>query len=244
MLFCIRMIVQVVDSARPSFPFRAASWVIAGLCAATLTNCSLFSSRDGETIGYFLPLTVHLRSNPSITGAQLTYQDACGQRQSLPISVPLQEMLRRKTGRVFEKVLTGETRSSSMSDGYVDAALGLAHVDLAIVRKANKHYPVTVNLGLDFAYKAADGTVLYSKEIQSIGRGEVEVSEASCEVKGLDTIAQETIGLVTDGMPNNLGRRVRLSMPPKHAKLAAPRRPHCSRRQPCLSPLQWTSLPR
>ena len=34
---------------------------------------------------------------------------------------------------------------------------GLAHVDLAIVRKANKHYPATVNLGLDFAYKAADG---------------------------------------------------------------------------------------
>ena len=205
MLFCIRMIVQVVDSARPSFLFRAASWVIAGLCAATLTNCSLVSSRDGETIGYFLPLTVHLRSDPSITGALLTYQNACGQRQSLPISVPLQEMLRRKTGRVFEKVLTGETRSSSMSDGYVDAALGLAYIDLAIPRKANKSYPATVTLGLDFVYTAVDGRVLYSKEIQSIGRGKVEVSEASCEVKGLDTIAQETIGLVTDEMAKQLG---------------------------------------
>ena len=205
MLFCIRVIVQVIDLARSSFLFRAASWVVAGLGVATLTSCSLFSSRDGATIEYYLPLTVQLRSDPSIAGAQLTYQDACGQRQSLPISAPLQEMLRRKTGRVFEKVLTGETGSSSAPDGYVDAALGLAYVDLAIPRKANKSYPATVTLGLDFAYTAADGRILYSKKIQSIGRGEVDVTEASCEVKGLDNIAKEAMGYVTDGMAKQLG---------------------------------------
>jgi hypothetical protein len=170
-----------------------------------LTSCSLFSSRDGATIRYDLPLTVQLRSDSSITGAQLTYQDACGQRQSLPIGAPLQDRLKRKTGRVFDKVLTGEIGSSSVPDGYVDAALGLAHVDLAIPRKANKSYPATVTLGLDFAYTAADGRVLYSKKIQSIGRGEVDVTEASCEVKGLETIAQEAMGFVTDGMAKQLG---------------------------------------
>ena len=205
------MIVQVINPARQSFLFRAASGVVVGLCVATLASCSSLSSRDSETIGYFLPLTVHLRSDPSIVGAQLTYQDACGQKQSLPISVPLQESLRRKTGRVFEKVMTGKTRLSSMPDGYVDAALGLAHVDLAIVRKANKRYPATVTLGLDFTYQAADGTVLYSKKIQSIGRGEVEVTEASCEVTGLDTIAQEAMSLVTDGMAMQLGTSSKIS---------------------------------
>ena len=205
------MIVQVINPARQSFLFRAASGVVVGLCVATLASCSSLSSRDSETIGYFLPLTVHLRSDPSIVGAQLTYQDACGQKQSLPISVPLQESLRRKTGRVFEKVMTGETRLSSMPDGYVDASLGVAHVDLAIVRKANKRYPATVTLGLDFTYQAADGTVLYSKKIQSIGRGEVEVTEASCEVTGLDTIAQEAMSLVTDGMAMQLGTSSKIS---------------------------------
>jgi hypothetical protein len=205
MLFCIRMIVQVSDSAHHSLLFRAILWVVAGLCVATLTSCSLFSSRDGATIGYYLPLTVQLRSDPSITGAQLTYQDACGQRQSLPIGAPLQDMLKRKTGRVFEKVLTDETGSPSVLDGYVDTALGLAHVDLAIPRKANKSYPAMVTLGLDFAYMAADGTVLYSKKIQSIGRGEVDVTEALCEVKGLEKIAQEAMGYVTDGMASQLG---------------------------------------
>ena len=199
------MIVQVIDSARPSFLFRAASGVVAGLCVATLTSCSLFSSRDGATVGYYLPLTVQLQSDPSIAGAQLTYQDACGQAQSLPIGAPLQDMLKRKTGRVFEKVLTDETGSSSVPDGYVDTALGLAHVDLAIPRKAHKSYPAMVTMGLDFAYTAADGTVLYSKKIQSIGRGEVDVTEASCDVKGLDTIAQEAMDYVTDGMAKQLG---------------------------------------
>lgn len=122
-------------------------------------------------------LTVQLRSDPSIAGAQLTYQDACGQRQSLPISAPLQELLERKTGRVFEKVLAGGARSSSAPDGSVDVALGLAHADLAIPRKGNKSYPATVTLGLDFAYTAADGTILYSKKIQSSGRGAVELTE-------------------------------------------------------------------
>ena len=199
------MIVQGIDSTRPRLPFHAALWVVAGLCVATLTNCSLFSSRDGAYTGYYLPLTVHLLSDPSIVGAQLAYRDACGQSQSLPIAAPLQELLKRKTGRVFEKVLTGETASSSASDGSVDTGLGLAQVDLAIPRKVNKRYPATVTLGLDFAYRAADGAVLYSKKLQSIGRGEVEVTEASCDVKGLDTIAYEAMDLVTDGMATQLG---------------------------------------
>ncbi len=210
MLFCIRMMVHVIDSAHSSFLFRTASWVVAALCVAALTSCGLFSSRNGETIGYYLPLTVQLRADPSIAASQLTYQDACGQQQSLPMGGPLQEQLTRKTGRVFEKVLTGETASSSVPDGYVDASIGLVQVDLAIVRKADKSYPTTVSVGLDFAYTAADGTVLYRKKIQSIGRGEVEVSASSCDVKGLEKIAQEAVSLVTDGMAKQLGTSTKI----------------------------------
>lgn len=177
----------------------------AGLCVVALTGCSLFSSRNGATIGYYLPLTVQLRSDPSLAVAQLTYQDACGQQQSLSLGAPFQDVLKHKTGRVFEKVLTGEAGPSSVPDGYVDVALGIIHLDLAIVRQANKSYPATVTVGLDFAYTAADGAVLYSKKIQSIGRGEVDVTASSCEVKGLDKIAQEAFSLVTDGMAKQLG---------------------------------------
>lgn len=177
----------------------------AWLCIVALTGCSLFSSRNGATIGYYLPLTVQLRPDPSLAAAQLAYQDACGQRQSLLLGAPFQDALKHKTGRVFEKVLAGETGSASAPDGYVDVALGILHLDLAIVRQANKSYPATVTVGLDFAYTAADGTVLFSKKMQSIGRGEVDVTASSCEVKGLDKIAQEAFGLVTDGMAQQLG---------------------------------------
>ncbi|HKO30880.1 MAG TPA: hypothetical protein VJU54_07055 [Nitrospiraceae bacterium] len=202
---------QVIDSARPSLLLRAASGVVAGLCVATLTSCSLFSSREAALSGYALPLTVQLRSGPSIAGAQLTYQDACGQSQSLPIGAPLQDMLKRKTGRVFEKVQTNESGSSSVPDGYVDVALGPASVDLSIFRKGDKSYPAMVTLGLDFAYTAADGTVLYSKKMQSIGRGEVDITKASCEVKGLDAIVKEAIGYVTDGMAAYLGTSTKIT---------------------------------
>ena len=182
----------------------------AGICIVALTSCSLFSGRNGATIGYYLPLTVQLRADASIAGAQLAYQDACGQPQSLSLAAPLQDALKHKTGRVFEKVLTGEAGPSSVPDGYVDVALGIIHLDLAVVRQANRSYPATVTVGLDFAYTAADGTVLHSKKIQSIGRGEVEVTASSCEVKGLDKIAQEAFGLVTDGMAKQLGTSSRI----------------------------------
>ncbi|NOS82088.1 MAG: hypothetical protein HOP32_10965 [Nitrospira sp.] len=199
------MIVQVVDSRHSSLLFRTASWVVTGLSVVALMGCSLFSGRESAAIRYDHPLTIQLQSDPSIAGAQLIYQDACGQKQSLPISAPLQEMLTRKTGRVFEKVLTAGTKSPLVPDGYVDASLGLSHVDLVIPRKVNKSYPARVTLGLAFAYTTVEGKVLYSKKIQSIGRGEVDVTEASCEVKGLDTIALEAMGLVTDGMALQLG---------------------------------------
>jgi hypothetical protein len=205
------MLVQAIESARPSLLFRVASGVVAGLCVATLTSCSLFSSRDASIIGYDLPLTVQLRYGPSIAGAQLTYQDACGQTQSLPIGAPLQDLIKRKTSRVFERVLANETGSSSVPDGYVDAALGPTSVDLAITRKADKSIPAMVTLGLDFIYTAADGTVLYRKKMQSIGRGDVEITKASCEVKGLDTIAKEAIGYVTDGMAAYLGTSTKIA---------------------------------
>jgi hypothetical protein len=204
------MLVQVMDSARPSLLLRAASGVVAGLSILTLTSCSFFSRGEGAVVGYDLPLTVQLRSDPSIAAAQLAYQDACGQRQSLPVGALLQDSLTRKTGRVFEKVFPDGLEPSSVPDGYVDASLGPTAVDLAITRKANKSYPAMVTVGLDFAYRAADGVVLYSKKIQSIGRGDVEVTDASCEVKGLDAIAKEAIGYVTDGMAAYLGTSTKI----------------------------------
>lgn len=187
-----------------------------------LTGCGLFSSRDGVGIGYYLPLTVQLRPASSIAAAQVQYQDACGYPKSLPIGAMLEEAVKRKSGRVFETVVTDASGTTAV-DGYEDVSLGMTRLDLVISRKANTSYPATLAIGLDFAYTAADGTVLYSKKLQSVGRGEVDVTEASCEVKGLDKIAQEAISNVTDGMAKQLGTSSKILNAADARKAGGPR---------------------
>lgn len=192
-----------------------------GLGSLALSGCGLFSSRDGLGSGYYLPLTVQLRNAPSVAAAQVTYQDACGQVQTLSLGKPLTEAITRKSGRVFEKVISDGAGATAI-DGYEDVSVGLIKLDLAIPRKVTKSYPVTLAIGLDFAYTAADGTVLYNKKLQSLGRGEVDVTASSCEVKGLDKIAEEAITNVTDGMATQLGTSNKIRGAAEARKSGAP----------------------
>ncbi|HEV2172593.1 MAG TPA: hypothetical protein VGR71_03450, partial [Nitrospira sp.] len=194
----------------------------AGLCSLALSGCGLFSSRDGLGSGYYLPLTVQLRNAPSVGAAQVTYQDACGQPQTLSFGKPLAEAITRKSGRVFQKVVT-DGGGATPVDGYEDVSVGMIKLDLLIPRKVTKSYAATLAIGLDFAYTADDGTVLYSKKLQSVGRGDVDVTESSCEVKGLDKIAEDAIANVTDGMATQLGTSNKILEAAEARKAGAPR---------------------
>ena len=181
-----------------------------GLLLFSLSGCGLFSSRDGAHIGYYLPLTVQLRQAPTVAVAQLTYQDACGQNQVLPFGQQLAEAITRKSGRVFEKIVTGNAPASASIDGYEDVSVGMTTLDLFVPRQATRSHPATLAIGLEFGYTAADGTVLFSKKLQSVGSGDVEVNASSCEIKGLDKIVKEAIANVTDGMAEALGTSVKI----------------------------------
>src|SRR5688572_18558792 len=181
-----------------------------GLLTLSLTGCCLFSSRDGAQIGYYLPLTVQLRQAPSVPTAQFTYQDACGQTQTVSFGKPLADAIARKSGRVFQKVVTEGSAVSSPIDGYEDVSVGMTTFDLYIPGRATKSYPATLAIGLDFAYTAADGKVLFSKKLQSVGNGDIHVNETSCDVRGLEKIVQEAISKVTDGMAESLGMSVKI----------------------------------
>jgi len=190
----------------PAVPGRGQHlWAWIGLVLCSLAGCGLFSSRDGALIGYYLPLTVQLRQAPNVAAAQLTYQDACGQNQVVPFGPQLAEAITRKSGRVFEKLVTDAVPPSVPVDGYEDVTVGLINLDLFIPRQATRSHPATVAIGLDFAYTTADGTVLHSKKLQGMGSGEVDVNASSCEVKGLEKLLKEAIANVTDGMAEHLG---------------------------------------
>ncbi|HET7909331.1 MAG TPA: hypothetical protein VFL19_01370 [Nitrospira sp.] len=190
----------------PAVPGRGRHlWAFVALALCSLAGCGLFSSRDGAHIGYYLPLTVHLRQAPSVAAAQLTYQDACGRNQVLPFGQQLTEAIKRKSGLVFEKVVTESAPTSASIDGYEDVSVGLVNLDLFIPRQATRSHPATLAIGLDFTYTGADGNVLFSKKLQSVGSGDVDINVSSCEVKGLDKIVKEAIANVTDGMAEQLG---------------------------------------
>ena len=181
-----------------------------GLLFLSLTGCGLFGSRDGVHIGYYLPLTVQLRQAPTVAVAQLTYQDACGQNQVLPFGPQLAEAITRKSGRVFEKIVPDNAPVPPSVDGYEDVSVGMTTLDLFIPRQVTRSHPATLAIGLDFGYIAADGTVLFSKKLQGLGSGDVDVNVSSCELKGLDKIVKEAIANVTDGMAEALGTSVKI----------------------------------
>jgi hypothetical protein len=216
---------QVSDLLRPILRSGASVCVVAVVSSSILVSCSLFQSRNGLKTGYYLPLVAQLREASSVTEAQVTYKDACDQPQSFSIGDLLQEAIKRKTGLVFEKVLTGERQSTpAVVDGFVDVALGLNQMDLVIYRKAKRSYPATVTLGLDFAYTDTEGTILFRKKLKSSSSGEVDVtSEGSCHVKGIEPIVQEAIAMVTDGMAIQLGESTKVREQVAARKAGLPR---------------------
>lgn len=185
---------------------------LAALLAALLVSsgCQYFNLRNNAPTNYNLPLTVYVRLDPSIQAAAVDYRDACGQAASLAIHDALNAQLKRRMAQVFERVVLEPGPSAEASDGVVDVALGLRRVDLFIPRKSNKSYPASVALGLDFSYTDRQGAVLHTKKLQSVITGEVEARAESCNISGLDLVAQETIARVVEGMAEQLGTATKI----------------------------------
>lgn len=176
----------------------------------TLSGCQFFGQRSNLPTDYNLPLTVQLRMDQSIAAASIEYRDACGQALTLPIRDALETQLTKRMGQVFERVRVEPSLATGAVDGVVDAALGLRQVDLFIPRKANKSYPATVTLGIDFSYTDQQGTNLLSKKMQSAATGEVETRADSCAVSGLDHVAQEAAAKIVEGMARQLGTATKI----------------------------------
>lgn len=186
---------------------RSARLLLALSVLLLFTGCSWFKRSDGLSGVTTVPLTPTLRLAQTVTTAAIPYQNACGQPATLTIASPLTEAIPKKLGRVFKGVTTD---TAPGSDGVVEVGLGLKQIDLAIHRQVNKRYPVTVTLGLDAAFLADDGTVLFSKKLQSAGHGEVEVTDQSCEVKGLEPVVRDAIELVSEGVARQLADSIRV----------------------------------
>lgn len=176
---------------------------------------------SSDAAGYWLPLTVELRLDPSVTEAALDYIDACHQGQRLSIGDPLRESFKREIGMVFERVHVvapagsgdqvppGSGRAHD-ADGVVEIALGLKELDLFIAGQGTRTYTATVTLGAIATYVDPNGEVVYSKKLRTERQGTVSTEEGRCEVRGLAAVAAEAAAILAQGFRKHLGTSTKI----------------------------------
>jgi hypothetical protein len=173
------------------------------LLSLLLAGChSMDLGRLSDPPGYWLPLTVELRLDPSVTEAELSYLDACRQNRALKIGEPLRKALTHKMGLVFERVRPAP--AGEAVDGTVEIALGIKDLTRFIPRQAARSYSASVTLGATLTYATAAGEVLYTKSLKTDARRDVSSEEKSCEISGLDALAEEAIHKLAVGLAEHL----------------------------------------
>ena len=207
-------------SARPShlvpapcLPNRVTGRIGALVLLIALSGCGEVSGRSwlggSNSQGYWLPLTVDLRLDPSVAEAGLSYADACRQPRTFSFGDRLTVALMRNVGMVFERVQADPHPLGSPvrapAEGVVEVALGLKEVSLYIPRQATKSYPTTVTLGATVSYVEAGGALVTTKSLRVEARGNVYTVRQSCEVHGLAGVVDDAIAILARGIKEHLG---------------------------------------
>lgn len=202
------------DVSVEEFGRSVKSMSLLGLALVVLsagTGCGWSPMRGGgDTQGYWIPLTVVVRFDPSVTGATLAYTDACQQPKTLSAGEQLTYVLRREIGLAFERVRVDEAATKQTADGELDVSLSLKEIQLSIPRQADKSHAVTVRLGGTVVFRDQAGAVLYTKSVRTDLPGEVETSRQSCEVSGLAEVVNDAGRVFAQGLKKNLGTSVKL----------------------------------
>ncbi|MBI4400681.1 MAG: hypothetical protein HY581_03515 [Nitrospirae bacterium] len=202
-------------------------FAVAMVLLAGLAGCGELPSRSyvglGSAEGYWIPLTVSLRLDPTVTEAGLDYTDSCLQRRTLPLGDRLKDSLTRGIGLVFERVqATAPTSTNATADGVVAVSLELKELDLFIPRKESKSYAATVTLGASFSYVDSDGSVLYSKKLRTEAKGQVETDGRECDVRGLAALAQQAVATLAQGIKKHLGTSMKIQQAAEERKGSRP----------------------
>ncbi|TAJ28561.1 MAG: hypothetical protein EPO64_04615 [Nitrospirae bacterium] len=184
---------------------------------AGLTGCSGVTSRPWfgmDSQGYWLPLTVKLKLDSTVTAAALDYANACQQPTALPLSDRLKSSLSREIGMVFERVQADAGPAKSVTreapDGEVQVALGLKELELFIPKNDTNSYAAMMTLGATVTYVDAEGTVLFTKKLRVEAKADVNTERGKCEVSGLDGLANEASIKLAQGIKKQLGTSLKI----------------------------------
>jgi hypothetical protein len=200
---------------------------IGALAAMTLFYAGCVGAKRSQTVpeisAEVISLTPALWLSPSATTGGLSYRNACGQSATVPIADPLGAALSKKLGRVFTGILPQQgTEPLSASDSLIEVGVGQKKIDLEIPGQIKGTYPATVTLGMELVVLAQDGAFLFNDKRQGRSQGQVEVSDHSCEVQGLEPIVQEAIDAVADDIVKHVATSARVREYAAYPKTASP----------------------
>jgi hypothetical protein len=176
----------------------------------TLTaGCSWFGDTgSSDLLGYRLPLSVELRLDPTVTGAEVSYRDACRRTRIIAVGKELTDRVHREMARAFEHLYMAPAQKKT--DGVVEIALGINELALPLVTQRDRTYSATLTLGAAMAYVDAGGQVLYSKNLKTDTQGEVTTADQQCEVDGLPRLVQDAAAKLAEGLKTHLSNSTRL----------------------------------
>ena len=177
---------------------------VAGLILIVV-GCSVFNRAPTSLSPQAIPLTPAIWFSPSVTAAEATYDAPCGEKRTVALADVLVTSVPKKLNSVFSQVTTqGHAEEPLASDGAIEVGVGHRRITLAIPPQGHGSYPATATVGMEMVFLARDGTVLFSKKLEGVGRGTVTVPEQSCVVEGMDGILQEAIDSVADGLAKQM----------------------------------------
>ncbi len=170
-----------------------------------MAGCSLFTQAPAPSNPQVIPLSPVVWFSPSVTAAEVSYDTPCGARKTVAFADVLVTSIPKKLNGAFNHVITqGQVEEPLASDGAVEVGVGSRRVQLAIPPQGYGSYPATATVGMEMVFLARDGTVLFSKKLEGVGRGTVTIAEHSCVVEGLDGILQEAIDSVADSLTKQM----------------------------------------
>ena len=174
-------------------------------------GCSTLTREKQPVDSEPIPLTPAVWFSPSGTTAEISYQNACHETVVMPMADPLLESVPNKLAGVFTGV-TAKNQSEDVlgSDGVVEVGLGLRRLEVVVPKQVPGEYPASATVGLEMVFLARDGTMLFSGKLEGTGRGTVAVPNQSCEVMGVEALVETAIGLVAEGLAQQMAQSVQI----------------------------------
>ncbi|MCP9455374.1 MAG: hypothetical protein NNA18_04595 [Nitrospira sp.] len=151
---------------------------------------------------------------PSLTGATLSYANACGESQVVSVGGPLTDIITEKLGRAFSGLVLneelGHVAGTAGTDGVIEIGVGTKRAELFLPPRTAGTYAARITLELEAAFLAEDGTALFHTKFQETGHGEVQVADQSCEVSGVEALVRQTSEAVGERLLKQLRDTTRI----------------------------------